>query len=246
MCAIQHVCISCVSVMCRPLILSLYINIPYTSQAIVAASILQAYQQQAQQMQVGMVGSGVPNLTSTTSRGSMQPQANIPNLNMLMAASMTQGGNVIPPQFNVQNVNVSNAGQYSSTTTASNSASAIPTGSTSNATSDPTQASAAALFSQLSNTAQVQQPPVQDYAALMNNMIQSQNLYNPVVHAPQLQFPQNPLASAFAGLAPIQPPIQQQPPNQQQQVQDQSSIQQQQEDPQDERLSKDQNDQRKK
>ena len=189
-------------------------------------------------MQAGMLGSGIPNLTSATSRGSMQPQANIPNLNMLLAASMTQGGNVIPPQANVQNLNMSNAGQCSSTTVASNSASAIPiAASTSNATSDPTQASAGALFSQLSNTSQAQQPPVQDYAALMNNMIQSQNLYNPVVHAPQLQFPQNPLASSFAGLTvPIQPPIQQQPSNQQppnqqqqQQTRDQSSIQQQQE-----------------
>ena len=210
--------------MCHPLILSLYINIPfYTSQAIVAASILQAYQQQAQQMQAGMLG--IPNLTSTTSQGSMQPQANIPNLNMLLAASMTQGGNTIPPQANVQNA------------------------------SDPTQASAAALFSQLSNISQVQQPPVQDYAALMNNMIQSQNLYNPVVQAPQFPFPQNPLASSFVSLAPIQPPIQQQPSNQQppnqqqqqqQQTQDQSSIQQQQEDPQEERQGEDQAEQTKK
>ena len=52
-------------------------------------------------MQAGMLG--IPNLTSTTSQGSMQPQANIPNLNMLLAASMTQGGNTIPPQANVQN-----------------------------------------------------------------------------------------------------------------------------------------------
>lgn len=201
-------------------------------------------------MQAGMLGSGVPNLTSTTSRGSMQPQANIPNLNMLLAASMTQGGNVIPPQANVQNLNMSNAGQCSSTTVASNSASAIPiAASTSNATSDPTQASAGALFSQLSNTSQAQQPPVQDYAALMNNMIQSQNLYNPVVHAPQLQqfpFPQNPLASAFAGLAPIQAPIQQQSPNhQQQQLQEQPSIQERQEDPQEERQGEGQDEQMK-
>lgn len=222
-----------------PLILSLFVNIPfYTSQAIVAASILQAYQQQAQQIQAGMLGSGLPNLTSTTSRGSMQPQANIPNLNMLLAASMTQGGNTIPHQANVQNLNMSNTGpQYSSA--ASNSASAVPTASASNATNDPTQASAAALFSQLSNTSQAQQPPVQDYSALMNNMIQSQNLYNPVVHAPQLQqFQQNPLASAFAGLtAPIQQAqIQPQPPNhQQQQLQEQPSIQERQEDPQEER-----------
>ena len=199
-------------------------------------------------MQAGMLGSGVPNLTSTTSRGSMQPQANIPNLNMLIAASMTQGGNTIPLQANVQNLNIPNAGQYSSAAAASNSASAIPTASISNATSDPTQASAAALFSQLSNTSQAQQPPVQDYAALMNNMIQSQNLYNPVVHAPQLQqFQQNPLASAFAGLTvPIQPPIQQQPSNQQQQTQDQSSIQQLHEAPQDERQGEDQDEQTKK
>ena len=201
-------------------------------------------------MQAGMMGSsGLPNLTSATSRGSIQPQANIPNLNMLMAASMPQGGNVIPPQVNVQNLNMSNAGQYSSMTAASNSASAIPTASTSNASSDPTQASAAALFSQLGNTAQVQQPPVQDYAALMNNMIQSQNLYNPVVHTSQLQFQQNPLASSFAGLTvPIQPPIQQQPPNQQppnhqQQIEEQSSIQQQQEYPQEERQGEDQDEQ---
>jgi len=201
-------------------------------------------------MQAGMLGSGIPNLTSATSRGSMQPQANIPNLNMLLAASMNQGGNTIPPQANMQNLNMSNAGQYSSTAAASNSASAIPTASTSNSTSDPTQASTAALFSQFSNTSQAQQPLVQDYAALMNNMIQSQNLYNPVVHAPQLQFQQNPLASAFAGLtAPIQQAqIQPQPPNhqQQQQIQEQSSIQQQQqEDPQEERQGEGQDEQMK-
>ena len=168
-------------------------------------------------MQAGMLG--MPNLTSTTSQGSMQPQANIPNLNMLLAASMTQGGNTIPPQANVQNA------------------------------SDPTQASAAALFSQLSNISHVQQPPVQDYAALMNNMIQSQNLYNPVVQAPQFPFPQNPLASSFVSLAPPiqQQPSNQQPPNQQQQrTQDQSSIQQQQEDPQEERQGEDQDEQTRK